>query len=197
MRELQANGTTVVVVSHNLQVMEALCTRGVLLEQGSKLFDGTMTDAVGRYHERLTGAVPAAADRTAASNRVLGVELERADGTPTAAIDSGEVLVVRVHVARDPSCADPTLELTLSDQRDGIYRIRRRWSSLVPPTAERAEVDVTFRLPLTTGTYSVGAVLRDDDEVVDEQATVPPVFFRVLCHRPVNGVADLHAEVLT
>jgi ABC-2 type transport system ATP-binding protein len=45
-RELHAQGKTLVVVSHDLDMVSSLCERGILLRGGKVLFDGASTDAV-------------------------------------------------------------------------------------------------------------------------------------------------------
>ncbi|MCB4207764.1 ABC transporter ATP-binding protein [Arthrobacter sp. UM1] len=47
-RELSAAGKTLVVVSHDLDLVSTVCERGVLLEHGDLLFDGPIEEAVRR-----------------------------------------------------------------------------------------------------------------------------------------------------
>ncbi len=47
-RELSAEGRTLVVVSHDLETIQKVCSRGVLLEKGHKVVDGVLADAIGR-----------------------------------------------------------------------------------------------------------------------------------------------------
>jgi ABC-2 type transport system ATP-binding protein len=47
-RELQSQGKTVVVVSHALDTVASLCSRGVLIEKGRVVFDGDSREAVAR-----------------------------------------------------------------------------------------------------------------------------------------------------
>jgi ABC-2 type transport system ATP-binding protein len=47
-RELHANGKTLVVVSHDLNMVADLCERGILLQKGRLLFDGSSHQAVER-----------------------------------------------------------------------------------------------------------------------------------------------------
>jgi lipopolysaccharide transport system ATP-binding protein len=50
MDELRSQaGRTIFLVSHNLEMIESLCTRGILLDQGRVLFDGRTNDALTRY----------------------------------------------------------------------------------------------------------------------------------------------------
>ena len=45
-QELAERGKTLVVVSHDLDLVSRICARGVLLEQGNVLFDGPISEAV-------------------------------------------------------------------------------------------------------------------------------------------------------
>jgi ABC-2 type transport system ATP-binding protein len=46
-RELKAQGQTLVVVSHDLDMIQRICDRGLVLSQGRLMFDGGIKDAVG------------------------------------------------------------------------------------------------------------------------------------------------------
>jgi ABC-2 type transport system ATP-binding protein len=45
-QELARKGKTLVVVSHDLDLVSRICDRGILLEHGNVLFDGPIHDAV-------------------------------------------------------------------------------------------------------------------------------------------------------
>ena len=45
----QGEGRTVLFVSHNMESVRNLCTRGLLLEHGTSIFDGSVDDTVGHY----------------------------------------------------------------------------------------------------------------------------------------------------
>ncbi|MFK5160578.1 ABC transporter ATP-binding protein, partial [Propionibacterium freudenreichii] len=45
-KELKAGGQTLVVVSHDLDMVRGICDRGVVLAQGRVTFDGDVDDAV-------------------------------------------------------------------------------------------------------------------------------------------------------
>lgn len=47
-RAMSAEGRTLVVVSHDLDAVAKICDRGVLLQKGRKVVDGTLSDAVDR-----------------------------------------------------------------------------------------------------------------------------------------------------
>lgn len=49
MSEVSKQGRTILFVSHNMQAMSQLCTRGILLQEGSKVYDGNIQEAVKKY----------------------------------------------------------------------------------------------------------------------------------------------------
>jgi lipopolysaccharide transport system ATP-binding protein len=49
MNEVASQGRTVVFVSHNLAIIQALCTRGVLLERGEAVVDAPVDQAIDQY----------------------------------------------------------------------------------------------------------------------------------------------------
>ncbi len=53
MGEVAGEGRTVLFVSHNMAVMQALCKRGILLEHGHVQHDGTIQDAIALYLRNL------------------------------------------------------------------------------------------------------------------------------------------------
>jgi lipopolysaccharide transport system ATP-binding protein len=55
MSEISRGGRTVLFVSHNMAAVENLCRRGIVLERGELVFDGTSKDAVHHYLNSLSG----------------------------------------------------------------------------------------------------------------------------------------------
>lgn len=49
-------GRTVLFVSHNMAAVKSLCTRGIVLKSGQKVFDGSQTDAINFYQANLDTA---------------------------------------------------------------------------------------------------------------------------------------------
>ena len=194
MRELQRAGTTVVLVTHNLQAMEVLCDRGVVIDTGALRYDGGVHAAVGRYHQLLSDDPSTGVERAPAASRVLARELLNPDGTPATSVTSGSQIVVRVEMVHEAAGAEPVLSLSVADDSSDIYTETVPWSSLGLTGATRAVVNARLAVPLTTGTYSVRATLAPEGAVVAEEDTLPPTFFRVTLNRPVNGVVDLAAR---
>ncbi|MFQ5463943.1 MAG: polysaccharide ABC transporter ATP-binding protein [Phycisphaerae bacterium] len=56
MRELVAGGTALVFVTHNLEQMRAICSRAIVLEEGSPTFEGPSCDAINQYMAAMSRA---------------------------------------------------------------------------------------------------------------------------------------------
>jgi ABC-type polysaccharide/polyol phosphate transport system ATPase subunit len=77
-RAVLAQGTTLVFVSHDLAAVEAMCRRGVWLEDGRVGADGPIRDALGSYRRyvehRMESAPPDGADLRLTGIEVGGIE---------------------------------------------------------------------------------------------------------------------------
>lgn len=52
--EVSRQGATIFIVSHELSLLSGLCTRGLYLDRGRLLIDGTIAEAVDRYRQDQT-----------------------------------------------------------------------------------------------------------------------------------------------
>jgi lipopolysaccharide transport system ATP-binding protein len=80
MGEVAGDGRTVIFVSHNMALVQALCARGLFMAQGRLEFDGSVTDAVALYLHDIERALSTdVADRTdrrgRGESRVVTVDL--------------------------------------------------------------------------------------------------------------------------
>ncbi len=56
MRELVRGGTTLVFVTHDLDQMQSICSRAIVLDHGATAFDGPAREAVGQYLHAMSRA---------------------------------------------------------------------------------------------------------------------------------------------
>ncbi|CAN5278917.1 N/A [soil metagenome] len=167
-RDLQAQGKTIVLVTHSLDQVAEFCDRAIVLEAGKVVFDGEAGPAIQRLRKdfeviRLRNAGMAAAEVADAvdSLAITGVVLSSpATGEPVDAIASGEGLIMDV-------------TLNLPDEMDGwnigmgiesslgqvVFGTN---SKILKADAPKVQGTVTFRfeiaeLPLGEGQYFVHA----------------------------------------
>lgn len=65
MKELQQQGKTMFIVSHNAGQVKQLCQRGIVLDHGKKVFDGPIAEAVEMLNPKRKPKLPPNAQRTA------------------------------------------------------------------------------------------------------------------------------------
>lgn len=116
MRDISTEGRTVLFVSHNMAAIRSLCTRGILLSKGQKVFEGSAGECVDRYladvTQNATNEVDltnvrrpkAAADSTLKINKV---RLGSRDGRPL--VRSGDPIDIEMSF----SVAEPLEDVVL------------------------------------------------------------------------------------
>jgi lipopolysaccharide transport system ATP-binding protein len=108
MSEVSRQGRTVLFVSHNMAAVDELCRRGLVLDSGRLVFEGSAKDAIRYYTSTMFGEhltkshvidLTAALDRRSPQGKFLQrLELYASGDQPlTAGIPVGSRLKVRVH----------------------------------------------------------------------------------------------------
>jgi lipopolysaccharide transport system ATP-binding protein len=105
MGEVAREGRTVLFVSHNLAIIQALCHRGILVERGQVVTDAPVRDAIDRYLRTLEQAASTdLVERTDRDGRgwhqtmIQRVEISNADGSHTNTVVAGRPVRITVHV---------------------------------------------------------------------------------------------------
>ena len=172
----QGEGRTVLFVSHNMESVRNLCTRGLLLEHGTSIFDGSVDDTVGHYLS--LGVQKNTSDRISIS------DFERS-GTGMVKINSvrflnggqyqkpttGKPLDICFHL--ESAIAYQIKDVRLDFRIDDITGNRLLWFS-TKMQGEGAGLNTTNtivfsldKLPLNSGSYWVTTHLTYKGEVTD------------------------------
>jgi lipopolysaccharide transport system ATP-binding protein len=171
---LRRDGTTVVLVSHSLGLMQTMCDRAAWLNHGVLMAEGDVDDVVQQYLDKVNndesrrmagedGAV-ALGHRGSGEIEVTGVEFIDGHGHAVQVGSSGEPLVIRIHYrAREP-VKNPVFGLAVHHEAGAhISGPNTRFSGVDLGTLEgEGFVDYGFEhLPLMAGTYRLSAAIVD------------------------------------
>jgi ABC-type polysaccharide/polyol phosphate transport system ATPase subunit len=162
MRRYLDGGGALLLVSHNTYQIQTLCNRGLLLDRGRVVYEGTAVDTLSQSFERRQNERPgtARALTSAGPVRILGVETSGPDG---GAVHSGEAMRVRVlYHADEPIEVIWGFSVWSQDQWiciGGGNDLARH--SLAP--GEGVLSCTVPRLPLVGGRYAVRTGLLDAD----------------------------------
>jgi ABC-type polysaccharide/polyol phosphate transport system ATPase subunit len=215
MARLRESGTTILIVSHNIAAMEQYCERGILIDRGSKLFDGPITSTVGSYYEQL-GEDPDAGDQTREGDPtvetgmldVTKCEVLGEDGSPQQRFESGDLLTIRVHLRALTDINAPFMSMSVL-AGDGVcvyhdHNVFRPFPALA--AGERAVFEASCRLGLTTGSYALKFAVgrgsqhsRNSSQLLDDSALLLAprrVAFYVRGSESAKGLADLRASFI-
>jgi lipopolysaccharide transport system ATP-binding protein len=194
MAEACAQARTVIFVSHNLAAVEALCTKGIVLQNGTVTFTGTAKDAIQYYtHAASNGSVTATShivDLGAATGRsakyrplLKRVELFTQNDKPfLGELQVGAPLKAVIQFQLDEPCShfDACIAIdTVSGQRictaHSAYEPERNYAERV---GEQTFVCNIPSIPLVPGEYKIGVGLDmalDEVDWVDDVARLTVV----------------------
>jgi ABC-type polysaccharide/polyol phosphate transport system ATPase subunit len=152
---LRDSGKTIVIVSHDLASIQRFCERVVWFESGKIAFDGTPSEAIGRYLEAVDANQEPETARAMVS--IEDVRLSDLNGRAVDAMASGDGLTVRFRVVGLAFGDRPALSVRLLTSEGALVVAGNAADGKGPALAPgESEVECRFdRLPLAAGTYRV------------------------------------------
>ena len=206
MQEIRKAGTTIVIVSHNMNGIRTFCDRVVVLHQGEMQFDGDPGDGVAKLHtllqtSREVGDLVGGEDKTPFEAGVMELdklELIGPDGVHTANVNTGDTLTVRFHVTALQDVDQPFCMMTVHGQNGlPVYGESNRPRPFGALKAGRSAIfDIAWDAKLASGGYvlrtMVGRVLSRTE---GRRCAMPqPMAFYVTGRPGVIGIADFDAS---
>ncbi len=203
-RAMREGGTTVVLVTHNLNLAAKMAKRAMVLSRGSLVFDGDSVEAVGEYHKILSAIRdveddPAPSDdgQVALGRADVGIDLRDSDGESTRSLVSGQPFSVVVTIEFSEVTRDPCIGLAIrpADGHDlamsvftlpGDYRGEHG-----PGRPLVATIEMDNRL--LTRSYTVHAEVFDVDRTLLGRSTFES--FYVKSTSKAFGTTDLGARI--
>ncbi|HVY10648.1 MAG TPA: ABC transporter ATP-binding protein [Mycobacteriales bacterium] len=199
MREIRAQGTTIVVVSHNINVIRGFCDRALVMSRGHKVFDGATFDAISEFYTVVGSEAMedqyGVADLASHGATIESLTLHNAKtGDAVLHYDSGDEVILRLRVKATTKIANPVMGMTITTEAGTVVYSD---TNLMEPFASLAEgevADYETRLSLTlpSGGYFATASLHTAEgghSVLLGRAV--PVTFYVSGRALASGVADL------
>lgn len=161
LREIQARGATIVMVSHWTHAVRLLCPRTVLLSEGQLVYDGDTQEAISLYHELLSGGV---GTDSGGSVRVLRRTLLGAGG-PTFHPRPDERVTYITRLAFDRPIDSPQMSFEIISQTGvvvyGVRTFGESWRRF--ESGETVDVGVDFLCRLGGDTYRLAIQIHDRD----------------------------------
>jgi lipopolysaccharide transport system ATP-binding protein len=168
MGEVAGNGRTVLFVSHNMSAVKSLCSRAILVGNGSLLYSGNVSEAVDRYmtdgsEMAETGVIPDSFTRQGGTGeaRFRKVEIQTKEGFVTNQLYYRQKVSVNVHFEVLKEIKDGILSVGIATT-DGTIIVYLESMDVdnqllnLPPGEHSISVDLPINLLPGTYTVSLG-----------------------------------------
>ena len=200
MRRFHEEGKTLLVVSHDLEAVESLCDRVIVLDRGRVAFDGAVGQGLTMYRQLTSPVTGDDEDAPRGRHRavdVVGVQLTDRGGEPVRTVEPGRQLLLRLRLRADDDLEACSVGLRV-EGRDAteLYETHASWNGLgVGPlkAGQEATVEVRLTANLLAGHHRLHPV------VTDPSARFPwafgdPVDLEVQAAPGATGIVDLDAS---
>lgn len=196
MSEVASQGRTVIFVSHNMLVINQLCSRALLLENGHVVLDSDVPSVVQHYMVTTTPNTDGTADlstrtdrRGSGDLRFKKIRLLDAQGQPTNTFYTGGSFTIEVQYDAEPALNQQPLQIAIRvDDPLGLAIFAFSTEFMAQPfvvEGKGGQQQVTAKqLPLLEGSYSlhlwakVGETVQDviSQSIAFEVLAVPGIF---------------------
>jgi len=209
MDELRSKGTSLILVSHNMEAIRRVCGRGLVMYRGEDIYTGTAAEAVVAYSDVLRDAarkkqmdVPV---EEGISQRVMtfdaeieSVKLLNGHGDAVTVVESGECVSVGISVHFKEMVRNPVFSLAVRTP-DGriVYDTTTRWMNIETPEFHPGSsclVKITLDMSLLAGEYELGVDIAASDFSHLYDSLESALGFSVVGANGAKGLANLNAH---
>jgi energy-coupling factor transporter ATP-binding protein EcfA2 len=209
MDELRAQGTSLILVSHNMEAIRRVCEKGLVMYRGEDIYYGGSGEAVVAYSDALREAarksqmgVPA---EEGISQRVMTFDAEidtvsllNEQGNPVSVIQSGECASVAIAVRFKEAVHDPVFSLVVRTP-DGhtVYDTTTRWMNIRTPDflpGTSCVINFALNMCLLDGEYELGVDIASSNFSHLYDSLERALGFSVVGSQGAKGLANLEAK---
>ncbi|HEY7544717.1 MAG TPA: ABC transporter ATP-binding protein [Blastocatellia bacterium] len=122
--ELKKNGTTIVFISHDLNAIDFLCDRALLLDHGGIAAEGRPRDVIARYERSVHAAMmppDARMDDSSGAVKIIGLTFCDYAGRQTYHALTGSPLIARVEFTASATVEDAVFEIFFYSQDGKLH----------------------------------------------------------------------------
>lgn len=210
MNELRARGTSIILVSHNLEMVRRVCSRALVMYRGRAIFQGDPHEAVAAYSDavrqaarRHAGPIPAEgglAERVMSFEaEVKGVRLIDAQGHGITVVRTGMTVRLLIDVEFHEDVESPVFGFfVFAEDGRRVYVTNTRWMDVATrgfEAGERCVIEFGWRVNLLDGTYDLGVDVTAQDLSRFHDRLERALSFSVTGPPGAEGLVDLSASV--
>jgi homopolymeric O-antigen transport system ATP-binding protein len=161
MRELQQAGTTIVIVSHSMHAIQAMCPRALVFSQGRLVHDGDAATAINKHYELMAVAATGHATVDGAPVSILERTLTGRSG-PVHRAERNDRLTYRLRIRFGVEVPSPQIRFQVrSDDNSLVYAARTVLNDeyRIFKPGDEATIDFEFTAALGGGNYKINLTM--------------------------------------
>ncbi len=208
--ELRSQGTSLILVSHNMEAIRRVCERGLVMYRGEDIFSGTAAEAVVAYSDALRESARKAQAEVpkedGISQRVMTFDAEidhvglfsEQDNLITA-VESGKSVRVVVSVRFNKEVSNPVFSLVIRTP-DGrvVYDTTTHWMKTQTSdfhSGDTCAVEFNLNMWLLDGEYELGVDIASSDFSHFYDSLERALGFSVVGSPEAKGLVNLGAKI--
>lgn len=146
MREVAGEGRTILFVSHNMDAVQRLCNKGILLDKGRLVMEGDINAVTNKYLETFNEGqtwydIPEPSDAQSMTAFATRIQVENKDHVPVQEVQIGEHYFIRLFFTVNKTIEGFVAAIGISTVFD--QAVRTTWS--VPRTLEPGNYEAIFK----------------------------------------------------
>lgn len=176
-REFRKKNKTIVIVSHNMNAVDKLCYKAILLKDGQIYKQGSTHKVIRCYENMLNGitededesgpALEAEWNWGSGEAKIAGVDFMSKEGVPRAVFSTGEGMVIKIRYLVNKRIEKPVFGIAIY-RDDGAHIIgpNTKMNNFNIDSIEEGEGVIEFEMesiPLLAGNYEVTAAIHTED----------------------------------
>ena len=176
-QSFRAAGATILLVSHSMDTVQAMCDRAVWLDRGKVITDGNPEAVVQHYRgedakvesKRLSDATTLASNQRWGTRRIeiVNVRLLNEKGIEKTIFRTGDPFILQMDYQCHEAIASPVFGMAINRQ-DGVHITgpNTSFAGMVLPTLDEAGT-ITYRilyLPLLEGLYNISVAVHNSED---------------------------------
>ncbi len=178
MKAVSSGGKTVIFVSHNMGAVKSLCTKGLLIDKGVNMYDGTATEAIIRYstmNQDLMRGTTLAERKDRKGMGIIQVEkmwIENGMSHEVSSLQAGEKYSIKLKTRRKQSDYVNAVYAALIFRNHAGERMFTLSSDMIQKKhVLDGEHDVLVfqidKMPLSIGKYYIDYILWEGSDIQD------------------------------
>ena len=200
MNEFKEKGKTIVIVSHNPNIIKDICGRALLIANGRLIEDGAVDYVVKTYTSVIDQGEIKHYRYGTLGAEIISAELLNKDMENTSVINSGKETTIRVKIKFNEDVNNPIFGFIIKDrQRVQVYATNTLWGGTHLGNFKKDDeiiIDSNQKMPLIKGIYSITIALAYSDakRFYDWQENI--VSFEIRGGDTSEGIVDLNSTIL-